>query len=125
MRTSSSCAARSTDVSPCIASTGVSVGCYGGDPRRAARGDLPGGPPPAPTLPTAASGPVTPPQAPPAPADPGQVSLRTLRIIQFREGRDSEPLQLDIADKATVLRLLRADLAWLERVGSDDDGGGA
>jgi len=67
----------------------------------------------------------TPPQASPMPVDPGQVSLRDLRIIQFREGRDSEPRPLDAADTATVLRLLRADLAWLERAGRADDGGGA
>jgi len=46
--------------------------------------------------------------------DPGQVRLRDLRLIQLREGRDGEPRQLDTADKATVLRILRADLAWLE-----------
>ncbi len=47
-------------------------------------------------------------------ADPGRVNLRDLRLIQLREGRDGEPRQLDTADKATVLRILRADLAWLE-----------
>jgi len=50
----------------------------------------------------------------PSVADPGQVSLRDLRIIQLREGRNGEPRQLDAADHATVLRILRADLAWLE-----------
>jgi len=35
-------------------------------------------------------------------------------IIQVREGHADEPRQLDTADKATVLRILRADLAWLE-----------
>jgi len=51
--------------------------------------------------------------------------LRDLRIIQLHTGRDSEPRPLDTADKATVLRLLRADLAWVERADRDDDGGGA
>jgi len=37
-------------------------------------------------------------------------------------GRDGEPGQLDTADKAMVLRLLRADLAWVERDGRADDG---
>ena len=46
--------------------------------------------------------------------DPGQVRLRDLRIIQLYTGRDGEPRQLDTADTATVLRILRADLAWLE-----------
>jgi ParB/RepB/Spo0J family partition protein len=49
-------------------------------------------------------------------ADPGQVRLRDLRLIQLREGRDDEPRQLDTADRATVLRVLRADLAWLEDI---------
>jgi len=53
--------------------------------------------------------------------DPGQVRLRDLRLIQLREGRDGEPRQLDTADKAMVLRILRADLAWLERDGADRD----
>ncbi len=95
---------------------GVSVGRYVGGLLRTALGDLP----PAPAPPVAASVPVTPP--PPTPVDPGQVRLRDLRLIQLREGRDGEPRQLDTADKAAVLRLLRADLAWLERAGSDDDG---
>jgi len=47
-------------------------------------------------------------------AAPGQVRLRDLRIIQLYTGRDGEPRQLDTADEATVLRILRADLAWLE-----------
>ncbi len=85
----------------------ISIGRYVGDLLRVALGDLP-----------------TPP-AVPAPVDPGQVSLRALRIIQLREGHDGEPRQLAAADKAAVLRLLRADLAWLERDGSADDGGGA
>ncbi len=57
---------------------------------------------------------VKPIEEPVTPVDPGQVSLRDLRIIQLREGRDGEPRQLAAADKATVLRILRADLAWLE-----------
>ncbi len=98
------------------AARGVPAGRYVGDLLRAALGTLPGGPPlaPAPTPPAA-----------PAPVDPGQVSLRVLRIIQLQEGRDGEPRQLAVADKATVLRLLRADLARLERAGNDDDGGSA
>jgi hypothetical protein len=52
---------------------------------------------------------------------PGQVRLRDLRIIQLHTGRDGEPRQLDTADTATVLRILRADLAWLERDGADRD----
>ncbi len=46
--------------------------------------------------------------------DPGHVRLRDLHLIQLREGRDGEPRQLDTADIATVLRILRADLAWVE-----------
>ena len=46
--------------------------------------------------------------------DPAQVSLRDLRIIQLREGRDGEPRQLAAADPITVLRILEADLAWLK-----------
>jgi len=42
------------------------------------------------------------------------VHLRALRIIQLREGRDGEPRQLDTADRATVLRILEEDLAWLK-----------
>ncbi len=49
-----------------------------------------------------------------ATVDPGQVNLRDLRIIQLREGRDGEPRQLAVADKAIVLRILEADLAWLK-----------
>lgn len=45
--------------------------------------------------------------------DPGHVRLRDLRIIQLHIGRDGEPRQLDVADRATVLRILKADLAWL------------
>ena len=49
-------------------------------------------------------------------ADTGQVRLRDLRIIQLHTGRDDEPRQLDAADRATVLRIVRADLAWLEDI---------
>ncbi len=98
---------------------GVSVGRYVGNLLRTALGDLP----PVPAPPVAASVPVTP--TPPTPVDPGQVRLRDLRLIQLREGRGGEPRQLDTADKAAVLRLLRADLAWLERDGRADDSGGA
>jgi len=95
----------------------LSVGRYVGNLLRVALGDLPGVLSPASTP--------TPPA--PVPVDPGQVSLHDLRIIQLREGRDSAQAarQLDSADKAAVLRLLRADLAWLERAGRGDDGGGA
>ncbi len=96
------------------AARGVPAGRYVGDLLRAALGDLPGGLPRAPTPPAA-----------PAPVDPGRVGLRDLRIIQLHTGRDSAPRPLDTADKATVLRLLRADRAWLERAGRADDGGGA
>ncbi len=92
----------------------LSVGRYVGNLLRVALGDLPGVLSPASTP--------TPPA--PVPVDPGQVSLRDLRIIQLREGRDSAQAarQLDSADTAAVLCLLRADLAWLEHAG---DGGGA
>jgi len=49
----------------------------------------------------------------PLTADQDQVSLGDLRIIQLREGRDSESRQL-AADSTTVLRILEADLAWLK-----------
>jgi len=49
-----------------------------------------------------------------APVDAGRVNLRDLRIIQFHEGRAREPHPLNATDKATVRRVLRADLAWLE-----------
>ncbi len=52
-------------------------------------------------------------------------SLRDLGIIQLREGRDSDLTELAATDKATVLHILRADLAWLERAGNDDSGGEA
>ncbi len=93
----------------------ISVGRYVGDLLRAPLGDLPGGPPPVPASPAAADGLVTPTQTL-VPVDAGQVSLRALRIIQLREGRDGEPSQLDTADKATVLRILEADLAWLKGI---------
>jgi len=85
-----------------------------GDLLRVALGDLPGVPPPA-AAPT--------PPAAPVPVDPGQVSLRALRIIQFWDGRNGARTGLAAVDKATVLRILRADLAWLERDGSDHGGG--
>ncbi len=53
--------------------------------------------------------------APPAPGA-RTVSLRALRIIQLREGSNDEPRQLDEADPAVLLRILRADLAWLEEI---------
>ncbi len=90
------------------AARGVPAGRYVGDLLRAARGDLPGGPPSA-AAPT--------PPAVPVPVDPGQINLRALRIIQLHTGRDGELTRLAATDKATVLHLLRADLAWLERDG--------
>ena len=113
------------------AAHGVPHSRYVADLLRVALGDLPGGPalatapPPtvgAPAAPTpAAPPPAAPPPAAPTPASAtpaaqGQVDLRALRIIQLHEGRD-DPGQLDTADTATVLRLLRADLAWLEMGG--------
>ena len=103
----------------------VSVGRYVGDILRVALGDLPGGLPPASTPPSIAAGSMTPPQTPPVPDDPGHVRLRDLRIIQLHTRRDGEPRPLHAADRATVLRILRADLAWVERDGGDDDDGGA
>ncbi len=50
------------------------------------------------------------------PLDPNLVQLRDLRIIQLHTGRDGEPRQLDAADRATVLRILEADLAWLKDI---------
>jgi len=97
------------------AARGVPAGRDGGDLLRAALGDLPGVPPSAAAQPAVTSVPVTP--TPLAPADPGQVSLRALRIIQLHTGNDGDPRQLHTADKATVLRILRADLAWLEKGG--------
>jgi len=81
---------------------------YVADLLRVALGDLPGGPALAPTPPPAAPTPAS-----PAPAAQGQVDLRALRIIQLRAG-EGEGRQLDTTDTATVLRILRADLAWLE-----------
>jgi len=52
--------------------------------------------------------------APAPPMEGSAVHLRDLHIIQLREGRDGEPRQLDTAERATVLRIMRADLAWLE-----------
>jgi len=49
--------------------------------------------------------------------------LRDLGIIQLREGRENDLTELAAADTATVLHLLRADLAWLERAGRDHGGG--
>ena len=51
-----------------------------------------------------------------ATANPRHVRLRDLRIIQLREGRDGEPRQLAAADRATVLRILETDLAWLKGI---------
>ncbi len=48
--------------------------------------------------------------------DPNLVRLRDLRIIQLHTGRDGEPRQFDAADRATVLRILEADLAWLKDI---------
>ncbi len=56
-------------------------------------------------------------RAPVSPATGARtVSLRALGIIQLREGSDDEPRQLDEADPTVVLRILRADLAWLEKI---------
>ncbi len=93
---------------------------YVADLLRVALGDLPGGPALAPIPPPAAPTPaspapvaVAPAPVSPAPAAQGQVDLRALRIIQLRAGA-GEGRQLDTTDKATVLRIMRADLAWLE-----------
>jgi transposase-like protein len=96
------------------AARGVPHSRYAADLLRAALGDLPGDPacaavPPPPA--GAADAPT--PDAPPPDAR-GQVDLRTLRVIQLREGRAGEPHPLDTVDRATVLRVLRADLAWVE-----------
>ncbi len=90
------------------AARGLPHSRYVADLLRVALGDLPGGPALASTPPPAAPTPAS-----PAPAAQGQVDLRALRIIQLREG-EGEGRQLDTTDKATVLRILRADLAWLE-----------
>ncbi len=94
------------------AARGLPHSRYVADLLRVALGDLPGGPALASTPPPAAPTPAS-----PAPAAQGQVDLRALRIIQLREGEGAgraEPRQLDNTDKATVLRIMRADLAWLE-----------
>jgi len=103
------------------AAHGVPHSRYVADLLRVALGDLPGGPalataPPPTVGAPAAPTPAAPPPASATPAAQGQVDLRALRIIQLHEGRD-DPGQLDTADTATVLRLLRADLAWLEMGG--------
>jgi len=90
------------------AARGLPHSRYVADLLRVALGDLPGGPALASTPPPAAPTPAS-----PAPAAQGQVDLRALRIIQLRAG-EGEGRQLDTTDKATVLRILRADLAWLE-----------
>ena len=100
------------------AARGVPHSRYAADLLRAALGDLPGGPALAAVPPPTAGAPGAP-DAPDAPDAPppnarGQVDLRTLRVIQLREGRAGEPHPRDTADRATVLRVLRADLAWLE-----------
>ena len=113
------------------AARGVPHSRYVADLLRAALGDLPGDaraaapPPPAgapdaptPNAPTSASPtPDAPTSASPTPDARDQVDLRTLHVIQLYIGRESEPRPLDTADKATVLRILRADLAWLEKNG--------
>jgi len=73
---------------------------------------LPQWPDEATTAPAALSQPVT-----EAALDPLLVRLRDLRIIQLHTNCDGEPRQLDTADRATVLRILEEDLAWLK--GSD------
>jgi len=98
------------------AAHGVPHSRYVADLLRAALGDLPGGPALATAPPPTVGAPAAPTPASATPAAQGQVDLRALRIIQLHEGRD-DPGQLDTADTATVLRLLRADLAWLEMGG--------
>ena len=90
------------------AAHGLPQSRYVADLLRVALGDLPGGPALAPIPPPAAPTPAS-----PASVAQGQVDLRALRIIQLRAG-EGEGRQLDTTDKATVLRILRADLAWLE-----------
>jgi len=102
------------------AARGLPHSRYVADLLRVALGDLPGSPAlaltPTPATPTpAAPTPAAPTPASPAPAAQGQVDLRALRIIRLREGEGrDDPGQLDTADTTTVLRRLRADLAWLE-----------
>jgi len=98
------------------AAHGVPHSRYVADLLRVALGDLPGGPALATAPPPTVGAPAAPTPASATPAAQGQVDLRALRIIQLHEGRD-DPGQLDTADTATVLRLLRADLAWLEMGG--------
>jgi len=95
---------------------GVPHSRYVADLLRVALGDLPGGPALATAPPPTVGAPAAPTPASATPAAQGQVDLRALRIIQLHEGRD-DPGQRDTADTATVLRLLRADLAWLEMGG--------
>ncbi len=98
------------------AAHGVPHSRYVADLLRVALGDLPGGPALATAPPPTVGAPAAPTPASATPAAQGQVDLRALRIIQLREGRDGEPRQLDAADRATVLRLLEADLAWLKGI---------
>jgi len=100
------------------AARGVPHSRYAADLLRAALGDLPGGParaavPPPPAGAADALTPDAPTPDAPTPDARGRVDLRNLRLIQLREGR-AGPSPLDTADRATVLRVLRADLAWVE-----------
>jgi hypothetical protein len=100
------------------AARGVPHSRYVADLLRVALGDLPGGParaavPPPPAGAADALTPDAPTPDAPTPDARGRVDLRNLRLIQLREGR-AGPSPLDTADRATVLRVLRADLAWLE-----------
>ncbi len=77
------------------AARGVPHSRYAADLLRAALGDLPGGPALAAVPPPTAGAPGAP-DAPDAPDAPppnarGQVDLRTLRVIQLREGRAGTP----------------------------------
>ncbi len=74
-----------------------------GSLRRVALGDLPR----------------IPPRGPPAPLNLGWVNLHDLHFIQLGERRDGKLTGRVGTDKATVLRIRRADLAWLERAGDD------
>ncbi len=95
------------------------VGRYVGDLLRVALDNLPAGPPPAPA-PPAACVPATLTPAAVSSCRCGSASATTHHAA--REGQDGEPWQFTAADTATVLRILRADRAWVERDGSDDDG---
>jgi len=86
---------------------------YAADLLRAALGDLPGGPARAAVPPPPAGAADAPTPDAPTPDARGRVDLRNLRLIQLREGR-AGPSPFDTADRATVLRVLRADLAWVE-----------